>query len=252
MRIENFQDYLENDLAWRKKEISQLFMIFQSVENKDVIGKSLILLLYAHWEGFIKKSSKYYLEYVSDKNIILNQLTINFEAIMLKKYARECIYNDSNNLAKEFDFMNAQQKRNNRPFYIKKTSNNEFDNSIIDTQHNLSSKVLKNIIQIIGIVFNESMQARTTFLDANLLNIRHTIGHGSQLKISDGEMSPLDNKRITEVKEFVVLMLDYYAEVLLKYVDDELYLISNSEKRESFEISQNEKLAKKLSIIAHK
>lgn len=58
MRIEEFQDFLDRDLAWRKLEISQLFMILNTVESKEIIGKSMILLLYAHWEGFIKKSSK--------------------------------------------------------------------------------------------------------------------------------------------------------------------------------------------------
>ena len=78
MRIEDFQDFLEKDLAWRKMEISQLFMILNAAETKDIVGKSIILLLYAHWEGFIKKSSKYYLRYVSEKRIALNALTRNF------------------------------------------------------------------------------------------------------------------------------------------------------------------------------
>jgi len=56
MTIDQFQGFLERDLSWRKLEISHLFMIFDSVENKEVISKSMILLLYAHWEGFIKKA----------------------------------------------------------------------------------------------------------------------------------------------------------------------------------------------------
>lgn len=73
MRIDEFQDFLYTDLAWRKKEISQLFMVLQTTDTKEVVGKSMILLLYAHWEGFIKKSSKCYLKYVSDKNIKLKK-----------------------------------------------------------------------------------------------------------------------------------------------------------------------------------
>ena len=44
-------------------------------------------------------------------------------------------------------------------------------------------------------------------------------------------------------------MLDYYAEVLLKYVDEELYLVANEETREAFENEQEEKLSKKLTTI---
>ena len=41
MRIEEFQDFLDRDLAWRKLEISQLFMILNTVESKEIIGKSI-------------------------------------------------------------------------------------------------------------------------------------------------------------------------------------------------------------------
>lgn len=249
MRIEKFQDFLEKDLAWRKMEISQLFMILNSAEAKDIVGKAMILLLYAHWEGFIKKSSKYYLQYVSEKRVALNALTRNFEAIMLKKYARECIDKDSKNLAKEFAFMDAQYKRSNKPFHVDIDVNNEFDDELIDTQHNLSSKVLRGIIQIIGINYNSAIKTRETFLDVNLLKHRNVIGHGNQIKPIETEISPLDSDRIGELKNFVVSMLDYYAEVLLKYVEEELYLAVNTEKREAFEIAQNRKLATKLSIL---
>ena len=115
MRVDEFQDFLNKDLAWRKMEISQLFGILSTAESKAVVCKSMILLLYAHWEGFIKKSSKCYLKYVSDKNIKIQDLTRNFEAIMLKRFARECIDKDSNNLAKEFALLDKQQKSAGRP-----------------------------------------------------------------------------------------------------------------------------------------
>ena len=150
MRVDEFQDFLYTDLAWRKKEISQLFMVLQTTDTKEVVGKSMILLLYAHWEGFIKKSSKCYLKFVSDKNIKVKELTHNFEALMLKKFARECIEKDSKNLVKEFALMDKQRKAESRPFNIKIDIDDEFDAEFIDTQYNLSSKVLANIIQIIG------------------------------------------------------------------------------------------------------
>lgn len=252
MRIEEFQDFLEKDLAWRKMEISQLFMILNAAENKDVVGKSIILLLYAHWEGFIKKSSKYYLRYVSEKRINLNELTRNFEAIMLKKFARDCIDQDSKNLAKEFAFMDAQYKRSNKPFCVRIDVDNEFDDELIDTQHNLSSKVLRGIIQIVGIKYNNAMKTRETFLDVNLLKHRNAIGHGSQIKADEQDLSPLEFYAIAKLKDFIVSMLDYYAEVLLKYVEEELYLLVNNERREVFEAEQDAKLTRKLSVLENR
>ena len=38
MRIEEFQDFLDTDLAWRKMEISQLLMILNTAESKEIVG----------------------------------------------------------------------------------------------------------------------------------------------------------------------------------------------------------------------
>lgn len=82
MKIEQFEDFIQEDLAWRKMEISQLFRILSKAESKEVVTKSIVLLLYAHWEGFLKKSFKYYLKYVSEKKIKIHDLTLNFKAIV--------------------------------------------------------------------------------------------------------------------------------------------------------------------------
>ena len=34
MKIEQFDEFIQKDLAWRKLEISQLFMILNTTENK--------------------------------------------------------------------------------------------------------------------------------------------------------------------------------------------------------------------------
>ena len=41
MKIEQFEDYIHDDLAWRKMEISQLFRIFNDAESKEVVTKSI-------------------------------------------------------------------------------------------------------------------------------------------------------------------------------------------------------------------
>lgn len=84
MYPEEFDDELDSDMSWRKKEISVLYMLAQKKDD-EVLLKSLILLIYAHWEGFIKRSSKIYLKYISDKNIKIDRLENNFHAITLKK-----------------------------------------------------------------------------------------------------------------------------------------------------------------------
>lgn len=141
MRKEQFDDFITSDLAWRKMEISQLFLILNNSESKNVVSKSMVLLLYAHWEGFIKRSSKQYLRYIKEKKVKLNNLTINFTAIMLKNYAKECVDNDGLNLAKEMAFINKHNKMQEKIFEVKINVENDLDEDIINTKHNLNSKV---------------------------------------------------------------------------------------------------------------
>ena len=45
MKIEEFEEALQKDLAWRKKELSDLWLICQD-KNIEVILKSFLLMLY--------------------------------------------------------------------------------------------------------------------------------------------------------------------------------------------------------------
>ena len=67
--IEQLSDHISNDLAWRKKELSEIKALIEtrrfSSQRHRALVRSGILILYAHWEGFIKSASRYYLEYVS-------------------------------------------------------------------------------------------------------------------------------------------------------------------------------------------
>jgi hypothetical protein len=68
MKYEQLENLLDEDLGWRKVEISDLLFLAKETQ-KEVVLKSVILLLYAHWEGYIKKSSKLYIKYISEKKL---------------------------------------------------------------------------------------------------------------------------------------------------------------------------------------
>ena len=251
MKIEQFQDFLDKDLAWRKHELSQLFMILDTVESKEVIGKSIILLLYAHWEGFVKKSSKCYLKYVSERKIKLQELTLNFHAIVLRNHAKACIDLNALNLSNEFAFIQKHNKMLEKQFKVKIDVDNEFDKELIDTQHNLSSKVLKNIIEIVGVTYNDAIKTRSNYIDSNLVKHRNAIGHGNRMQGSD-DLLVLEFEHIVQLKDFVVSMLDYYADVLLSYVENEFFLQAKNQERVEYENQQELLLSRKLEEIENR
>lgn len=249
MNREQFEDILQKDLGWRKKELSELFMILKMSDSKDVIIKSMVLLLYAHWEGYIKRSSKLYLRYVAEENIKTKELTLNFHAIKLKEYAHRCIEEDSKNLAQELSFLAAQHKFEEKDFSCKVNVENDMDESIIDTGHNLSSKILKTIIEILGITYNDTMKSRAHYIDAVLLNNRNSIGHAGKMVKCEPADTEVTFEEVCILKDFVVIMLDYYTDLLCDYVDNQFYLMANEENRLCYEVQKEIELQKKLSDL---
>ena len=246
MKIDQFEDFLCDDLSWRKMEISQLFRLINSSENKDVLIKSSVLLLYAHWEGYIKRSSKYYLRYVSEKKVKIKNLTTNFKAIVLRKFALECIERDSGTLTQELKFLQKHSKMEEKNFKLTINVDNDFDKDIINTKDNLSSKTLSNITSIIGMKYNAAMKTRSNYVDSVLLKNRNAIGHGSKVSMGESEIENITFDTVVKLKNFVVLMLDYYKEILFDYAEKEFYLVENSSLREEYEYNKEEELSRKL------
>lgn len=249
MRVEQFENMLQQDLAWRKVEISQLFMILNMSESKDVVIKSMVLLLYAHWEGFIKRSSKLYLRFVTEEKVKTKDLTVNFHAIKLKELARRCIEEDSKNLAQELSFLNAQNKIEEKKFSCTVNVDDDLEENIINTGHNLNSKVLKSIIEIVGLKYNEAMKTRANYIDAVLLKNRNSIGHAGKMAKNDSNGLEITYDEVIRLKNFVVMMLDYYSGILCDYVADKYYLKDNELMRIEYEAQQENELKKKINEL---
>ena len=62
----------------------------------------------------------------------------------------------------------------------------------------------------------------------------------------------LSYEDVQKLKDFILIMLDYYAEVLVDYTDHEYYLIKNESNRIEYEEKQEKNLALKLEGIERK
>ena len=241
MKHSQLEAFLEEDLGWRKKEISDLIIISKK-SSEEVILKSLILLIYAHWEGYIKKSSKLYLKYVSESKKNLNELTDNFKAVALKNLIQQCFTSkESLTLQNEINVLNKLNKAENIKFKIPITFeeetlvkefdvDNEFDNQIINTYSNLNPKVFKNILSIIGLNYKSQLKSKEKYIDSHLLANRNLIGHGSKyVKKVDSDFN-LEIKDIEKLRDIIFSIIDNYREELIEYSKEEFFLISNQSK----------------------
>jgi hypothetical protein len=240
MRYEQFESFLDDDLSWRKKEVSELFLLAKDNIDKETLQKSLILLLYAHWEGYIKKSSKLYIKYISEKKIKINQLSNNFTAIVLKSQISKCIDESKNlTLENELTFMSSFIKKQEKKFKVNIDPDNDFEKTIIDTQSNLKPKVFKTIIKILGLSYKSAIETREHYINSHLLANRNCIGHGSPFDEDSQDDFSLNIDDIEKLKKIIFSIIDNFRDELLDYVDGELYKIANESQRLAY-IEQKE------------
>jgi len=188
---ENFIDLIDKEIAWRKKELSYLKgNVKENSANFRTHLRCAIVLLYAHWEGFIKNSCELYLTYIKSQKLMYNELGENIIALSLKfnlsKFEQT---NKSTIHCQIVDFLlNQLNQRASVP-----------DNDIIRTGSNLNSEILREILTTVGLDYKE-YELKNNLLDSILLKNRNSIAHGEYVDLSELDYVEL-HKEILSIME---------------------------------------------------
>jgi hypothetical protein len=173
--IEELSDFLADELAWRKKELADLRTLVENHALKESRRNALlrcgITILYAHWEGFIKTSGGAYLQFVSMQRLTYRELSSNFVAVGLRQLLQSAAVSKKSrdhNALVDF-FLNRMSERSSLPY-----------KAVIDTESNLSSTVLRDVVERLGLNYS-FYETREKLIDEKLLKSRNTIAHGSYL-----------------------------------------------------------------------
>jgi len=193
---EQLSDRLATDLAWRKKELSEMKSLIEAKNVSDqrhkVLVRSGVCILYSHWEGFVKLGANSYLEYVISKKLTYQELSSNFLALAMKEKLKEAKETHKPSLyipVCEF-FLSELNQRCILP------------KDVISTASNLSSEILKEITYILGIDFS-IYSPQSPLIDTKLLKTRNEIAHG--------EDSVFDRDEYLELHREVIGMLDIFC-----------------------------------------
>lgn len=188
-------DIISCELSWRKKELITLsFLVKKKREHeRAVLLRASIPILYAHWEGFIKNTASYYLQYVSRKKLKYSELQSNFIAIACKSALKESLQSNKILLLRQVvDFLVCNQQE---------ISKIPYDN-VIDTGSNLNSEVFINILHQIGLSYDSFYLTKELAIDGALLKKRNAIAHGERLDVTEEEFS--------ELSQLVLELLEYF------------------------------------------
>lgn len=202
--LSNLEEKIDNELSWRKKELTSIKVDVESSNTKEKSEQSRairsgIILLYAHWEGAIKSIAEYYLIYVSGLNLKYGELKSNFLAIAMKRSLNE--FKDTKKASVHNKFIDD--------IYAKKNEVSEIPcNKIIKTDSNLKMETFKEITATIGIDDNK-YALKKMVIDNRLLGNRNKIAHGDRIDNLDGISCIYD---YIELHIMVVELIDKFAE----------------------------------------
>lgn len=214
---DNFLDFIQSERAWRKKELTNIkYLIHGSRKSSsDVLIRSGVLLLYAHWEGYVKKVCEGFFYYLNFKGLKYSQLQTNFIAL---------------GVSEEFNWNFPQKKYSSYAkavsFVLDRAKECKFNIDVsarVDTKSNLNYEVLLNLLNMLGIVCDH-FKNNQHHIDNRLLKYRNAIAHGERtdnnpdLNITFDDFTDLDS-RIGE-------LMDHFETLVINHVELESYKIA--------------------------
>lgn len=214
---ENFVDFIQMDRAWRRRELTNIKFLIDGcrAHEEHTLIRCGVLILYSHWEGFIKKSCECFFHYLNFKGPKYSKLKVNLKALGVKEeFNGDFPHKKFDSYLKTINFLTNEA--NDKKFSINIEKN-------IDTKSNLNSEVLEEISSKVGINCNNILNNKT-YIDAKLLKYRNAIAHGEKtldnpnLMINKVDFVDLYNRMNSLVDEFESLILNHIE--MEDYMDD--------------------------------
>lgn len=218
MTPDEFRAELEEELRWRQEELvffkNQLINI-ESEVDADRYRKSLVLILYSHFEGYVKIALQTYIKYINSLSLqrrdVLPALAaagMNREFLAYENLDRKCsvfkteLPDDTtlHRFYRRVDFIQQMEEFQNSILHL--------DDTVVNTESNLRYVILQKNLYNLGIpitLFDEHARE----IDA-LVNRRNSIAHGnSHAGVSRAEFTKWESKVQRILSDITRLLYDY-------------------------------------------
>lgn len=170
---EQFEDLLESELAWRRAELHALKSLLElerhggDTPTGRALSRSMLAMLYAHWEGYSKAVLSAYLKFVLRRKPI----AIDAAKGLLLAHARQIVRRyESGDTEASSEFLELVRGTSRSRLRI-------VEGRVIDTKSNLRFAVLQDILSALDLPI-EDFATRENLIDALLCDRRNEIAHG--------------------------------------------------------------------------
>ena len=192
MSDEDFVNQIDSCRAWRRQELSRVKMDIESLNAEDGLYEQNVryvlrrsyLMLYAHWEGYIKEVGQKYTKSVSKEKIQYRNASDVIVASSLKTALTNL--GGANTHDAHIDFVNKFRDLLSDGKYVDRKYV-KINEKIIDAKSNLNYELFIDILKKLDIVDNiddkmlpSEIESLKTDIDTNLLKVRNEVAHGEK------------------------------------------------------------------------
>jgi len=227
MTIEKLREEMEYELTWRTNELRMLknnLSFILKDEDKDKYRKSLIVMLYAHFEGFAKTCFNSYVSFINAQK--LKRFHIENKPELIASCMNDIFkaYDDKDRKNKFFKRelpddkkLHTTYRRADLILQFKNFLNEEvyIKDDVIKTDSNLKSHVLSRNLYYVGI----EPSCFDDFSDDinNLVNLRNGIAHGSDKSgISERKYNDFENIVLKNIMESLIQLFQDEAKQIIE------------------------------------
>lgn len=203
--LDMYFEQLNQDRIWRVRELSDLRVLHgkaTSTREKEATSRSIVVLSYAHWEGYCSKCASIFVDYLEAKKVPYQQLPPDM--LLGAMSAALDSYRDT------ADNLNSRRKLVQYFLSAYGSSVEKYDRRVILPRSNLNFERLRFIHEVIGASVVPFQKYRLK-IDKELVAWRHLVAHG--------EMFVLDSTKVAShthlCEELLFLTKDVFENSLL-------------------------------------
>lgn len=212
--VEGFEQKIARELAWRKQEISGLRLSVQrSHGDRNFLFRSGLVLLCAHWEGFLRESVQLYFRHVFAQQLRLRELAPNFVAA--------AFFSDVQRAGKS-DNPGSEESHGRLAKRIMTSAEEVCTHSTweVKTDGNPGTEVLARLLCSAGLNSQLGFDAATwsttsVFINEQIVRDRNRIAHGEGFRLSKDQ--------VLERSERMLGLLDHVSNELIGAAERQLY-----------------------------
>lgn len=168
--LDELQDRVDADLAWRRTEIASMHKQVRSSSGRmqEALTRAGLALLYGHWEGYVKNSLILYVDFVSRRRLKIGELQPALAVLAAQRRARRHGASDAELLVSISHYLTLEPE--GRAWFPKAET-------CVDTRANLSSDRFRDLFMSLGLD-EGAFRTKFPFIDYQLVSRRNSIAHG--------------------------------------------------------------------------